>query len=499
LTPLSIIGLVVVALGHASPVSSSEEPTDWGRDVLVGRTGTIPTAGKLVSDADTNGDIYVGVLDPGPGFEDTLQVWSSTDAGFSWNTCYRATGDSIHGGIRDCELRVGHDANGAWLYDFVVFDGADSEGLWLLRRRPGTSEPTWTRIVGGDTLLRVAADRNIESPEHLFVAWETQGGLVNLMSSTDSGETWGNLKTALTESERPSLCAGGGGCVYVAANTRDSAWVWVKRYTGNLAGSDTALAKLDSSSNRRAWNVSVAADRESPCSLQTAIVLYSHRDSIGRIAPHFGWTTTGGEVWSYFVWPPTNQTRTTWDARFPNVRRSYDDALIRAIVTMHEPSRNWDTLVYAFARPGSPADWEQRAVRNELRATDEFGAKVGYSRASMGGYVAYVRYNTGEVYFDGYSFVGAQEPRHGPHRPVSPTTILGGARWACQLTLDRRSFVRATLYDGTGRRIRGVLSRVVDAGTSTIWIPTAALPASRYYLIVRTPDHLQTYGLTRVR
>ena len=476
-TPVILAAIValVVAARAAPPV---EPQRDWGQDVLIGRTGTVPSLGKLVTDADTNGDIYIGVLDPGPGFEDTVTVWRATDGGVTWQQWYRYRGDPLRGGILDCELRVCHDAGGALLCDVAVFEGPDSMGgLWIARHRPTSSEVSWAQVVAGDSILRVTADRNTESPEHLFVAWETRGGRVAV---ADWNDTIVTLRTAFTDCERLALCAGGDGCVYVAANSRDSAWVSVKRYAGNLTDSDTAVAKLDSSADRRVWDVSIAADRETPCSTQTAIALYRHRDTLGRVSPHFGWATSGGNDWQYSFWPVTNQNRTTWDARFPHVRRTYDDELIRAVVTMHEPSRNWDTVVYAYARAEAPALWEQRAARNEFRASDEFGAKVGFSWTSMGGYVTYSQFGSRDVYFDGYGLVGTEDAPVGRQHPPGGATVIRGRELVLHLgTAAGRPRVRLT--DCLGRVVWTGAPNLDQNGR--VLVPVGDLPAGVYLAV----------------
>ena len=475
-------------------------PRDWGHDALVGAASDSLSIVKLVTDADTNGDIYVGVLARDTAGLDTVYVWRSTNAGDSWSLAYRIPADSLSGPIRDYELRVGCDAGGTWVYDFVILgDSSASGGLWLLRHRAPMLDQTWIKIApGGDTILRLAADRNIENPQHLFVAWETQGGIINLMSSNDSGQTWGNLRTAFTDCERPALCAGGDGCVYIAANTRDSAWVSVARYSANLTNPTPVIARLDSSSDRRVWNPSIAAARNTPESLQTAVTMYSHRDTAGRITPHFGWTRTAGRAWSSTVWPATNQAHTTWDARFPCVRQSYDDDLIRAIVTMHEPSRNWDTLVYAFARSGTPSVWEDRAVRNENRASDVIGAKVGFSEACMGGYVAYVKYGVNEVYFDGYNLVGVSESPPPADWSMPTAALIRGGNVNVGVHLDRAGQVRITAFDCTGRAAARLFNGPLPSGAHQLDLPLRAA-AGCYLLRIETPGHVGTAKLVVTR
>jgi hypothetical protein len=460
----------------------------WGYDVFVGSPSESLSLAKLAVDSDTNGYIYVSALAHDSGGSDTIYTWRSTDGGDSWSLAGCLASDSLTGHIRDCELRVGGDAEGTWIYHFVIFDSSStSGGLWLYRQRPPALPGTWVLIVpGGDTILRLAADRNIEDTQSLFLAWETQSGLVNLVNSNDSGQTWGNSRTAFVGCERPSLCAGGDGCVYVAANARDSAWIGVARYSGNLSDPTPVIAKLDSSGDRRVWTPSVAADRNTPESLQTAIVMYSHKDTAGKITPHFGWSVTGGAYWGSAVWPVTNQNRTTWDARYPCVRRSYDDDLIRAVVTMHEPSKNWDTLVYAYARPGSPTSWEGRATLNGLRASDQYGAKVGYSVAADGGFLAYGTYSGDYVYFDGYHFVGTDD---NDISGADPDGLSAKAIWGkplLQLNLARPEHVMASAFDACGRTVGVLYYGRLDAGNHRLELNARRLKAGVYYLRIRT-------------
>ena len=339
-----------------------------GPDLLIGTAGSDSTLAKLVSDADTNGDIYVGVLDSGPGAADTLHVWRSTDAGYNWVPFYNVAAAPSSGGILDCEMRVGHDADGTWLYDFLVIGGGDSTaGLWCLRHRPPLQDSLWTRIADGDSILRVAADRNVEWPEGLFVAYETQNGLIRAAVSSDCGQTWGDSRTAFTQSENPAICAGGFGAVYVVANRRDSTWLWAARYGDNLGDTNPTVRKVDSSSAPHAWNPSVAADRDGPDTLQTALTMYTRRAQNGQLEPYFALSQNSGRYWSPALWPPGGGTRQVWDARFPCVRRSYADDLFRAVVTMYNPT-GFDTIIYAFCRPTSPGTWEARSVRNDITA-----------------------------------------------------------------------------------------------------------------------------------
>jgi hypothetical protein len=226
--------------------------------------------------------------------------------------------------------------------------------------------------------------------------------------------------------------------------------------------------------------------------------MYSHKDTAGKTTPHFGWTRTAGLTWSSAVWPATNQVRTTWDARFACVRQSYDDDLIRAIVTMHEPSRNWDTLVYAFTRPGTPSVWEDRARRNENRASDVVGAKVGFSEACMGGYVAYVKYGTNQVYFDGYNFVGQSESPP-PDDWSLPTAVLArGGNVDVRLHMDRAGQVRIAAFDCTGRMSARLFNGSLPSGAHQLSLPLH-VPAGCVLIRIETPRHVGTAKLVMTR
>ncbi|MFO7674980.1 MAG: hypothetical protein R6X12_01480 [bacterium] len=469
---------------------------DWGDDVLVGAVGRALTTGKLVTDSDTAGTIYVGLLEPGGGPGDRVHVWRSTDGGWSWTTAYEIAPDDPFASFADYELRVGSDANGTWLYDLLV-GNPPGIGLWLLRHRPMMVSPAWIHVPGSDTVVRVAADLNIESPQRLFAAWETQAGEIHLAASSDSGQTWGNHRVAATGCELPALAAGGDGCVYLACNSRDSAWVQVTRYTENLAGADSAVARLDSAGNGRVWAASVAADREAGRTAQAAVVLYcsSVADSIVGVGQ--GWTTNGGAGWTTGFWPPVNQTRVTWDARLPRVRRGYADDLFRGAATMPEPTRNRDSLVYAYSRPVGPNVWEGRGVRNDFRMVLGIGAQVGYSWLTSGGYLGYAKLDTDQVWFDGYHFTAIEEQR--PSRPGSgqAAVVSRGGVAILRFGLAASADVSITLFDAGGRAGGRLYRGRLGPGQHVVSVALGDRPPGVYYCLVDSGERVERVKVVR--
>ncbi len=485
---------------------------DWGDDELVGTLSAPPTRGKLSTDVASNGDIYVGILKPEypSGINDTVFVYRSTDGGQTWGSgwIYGLIGIPARGGIRDYQIRIGSDAHGTWIYDFVLYagEGGGNGGVMVLRHRPPLQNAHWTTIVAGDTLLKLAADRNIESPQHLFCAWETQSGKIKMMSSKDSAQTWGNLRYVTTGYRSAALCAGGAGYVYIAfASITDSIKYIIGRYTNNLVSPSIAFNTIDSSPNSRYRHISIAADREGAGPSQTAIALVTYEYvPNGNIGPRYSWTTTGGVSWSYSLWPVTNQPRQTWDGRHPYIRNSYPSSTtaFRAVVTMPENTTGWDTLVYAFARPTSPTNWEARATPNDFRITGEFGGRVDYSSEIYGGgYIAYRKHGDKKIYFDGWNWTGVEEGEKpaAPRNENTRTATLLCEDAALNLNLPHSTTVRAILYDGTGRVVREVFNGTLGAGNHRVPIRTENLAQGIYFLNLDLNNKSQTTKLVRLK
>jgi hypothetical protein len=468
---------------------------DWGNDILVGEPSTTPAWGRLSVDTDNNGNIYVGLLDPSGTNEDTIHVWRSSNGGGTWTKFLRILPGTTNGGIDDYVLRVGSDANGVWVYHFCLYNAAGTNGgIWALRHRYPYANAKWTHVVDNTApISRITADRNVESPQHLFCGWAQTAGSIKMMSSKDSAETWGNLRNVSSGSMAPSVCAGGDGYVYLTFGTTDSAWIWAGRYTNNLISPSMVFNKFDSSSDRHVYNVSVAAHRAAPGASQTAVAMYSHMNTNGNIPPHYAYTTNGGTSWTYTFWPVTNQGRTTWDYRFPYIRRSYNSELFRAVVT--GPEGSWDTLVYAFTRATDPTTWEDRGTHNDHRITGEFGCQIDYSSMNMGGYIVYREYAGTNIWFDGYTTGMEEKGMPGQPGVRAGVATLLGRNPAFNLELDRPTAVTAAIHDGTGRMLKDVYSGTLSKGHHRVPISTAGLSQGVYFLNIDLDGSTQTAKL----
>jgi hypothetical protein len=451
--------------GGAGKPSEIDDPSwqhpaaDWGTDILVGEPGR-ETSGRISVDNDAStGNIFVCMLNRDADVYDTAHIWQSTNGGVDWYYHLRAVGGTSQGHITDAQILCGHGpGDTTWLYFVEATTGA---GLRIRRTTPDSAVFHWTTIDTSNSIVRVSLDRNIETPEHLFCTWAKSNGQVYIMSSTDAGETWGNRIYVASGRRDVCVAAGGDGYGYVAyMDTVDSTYYRVGRFQNNLVTPNWAFVDVDRDTTRRFREVAIAASRTSPGDSQVAIALTTCRHSNNNIDTHYSWTLNGGVSWDAGAWPVTNQTHSTWLARFPRIRRSYDSNLFRAIVSMPETTTSWDTIVYAYAYASDPATWDDRNVLNDYRNTGEVSHDVGYSNLTSGGFITYREYGSANVWFDGFSFTGVSaEPK--PLAPGRLTTVFGGV---ANLVLPRRSPVKAAVYDQGGRLVRELFNGTMEPG-----------------------------------
>jgi len=170
-------------------LSRQQPARDWGNDILVGAPG-YENSGRISVDND-NGtdDIFVCMLNRDAGTDDTAHIWRSTNGGATWLDFPIIIGNSGSvGHLNDAQILCGHGpGDTTWLY---IVSAASNAGLRIRRMTPDESKFLWVTIDTTTTVVRVAIDRNIENPEHLFCVWTEADGDIRAMSSTDAGATW---------------------------------------------------------------------------------------------------------------------------------------------------------------------------------------------------------------------------------------------------------------------------------------------------------------------
>ncbi|MCK4575558.1 T9SS type A sorting domain-containing protein [candidate division WOR-3 bacterium] len=472
----------------------------WGNDVLIMSHG-LPTLGTITTDQDEqNGDIYTSLLVPHTGVGDTVYTYRSTDGGVNWDYFMVQYGNSSTGGIRDHEILIGHDGSGTWIYSFCLYDGSGSSGgLWVLRERPDHTGIQWTQIVvAGDTLANFSVDRNIENPQHIFVAWQTTTERLDMESSSDYTSSWGNHRNVSSNSRNIAVCAGGDGYVYIVYQGSDTTDIRVARYTNNLISPSFHFETIQSNIYGN-FTPSVAAGRTTPGSSQVAWVLYRQMNSIGNASIRYSHTTDGGASWAAGTpWPVTNIGHSTWDMKYPYVRVSYNSTLLRALATI--PETGPDSLVYAFSTTSSPTTWEDRGVHNDYSITGEFGARVEYSSDCLGGYLVYRQYASPNAWCDAYDFTGIAEDVGKPSGSLfslapNPSKNLAKLTYIVQ----KEGNVKISLYDATGRSVDNLVNEAKPAGEHTITIDTKNRSAGIYFIKVETPEAMYTKQMTIIK
>jgi len=472
----------------------------WGDDVLIMSHG-LPTFGKLSTDQDEqNGDMYASLLVPHSGYDDTVYTYRSTDGGLTWQYLMVQNGGASTGGIKDHEILVGYDGTDAWIYSYCLYDNSGTMGgIWVLRIRPGLTGGHWTQIIqDGSVLDNFSVDRNIETPQHMFIIWQTTAGHIDMESSSDYSLTWGNHRSISSNSRNVSVCAGGDGYVYIAYQIYDSTDIQVGRYTNNLI-SPSYHFELIQSNIYGNFNPSVAAGRTTPGSSQIAWVLYRQMNSIGNASIRYSHTTDGGASWAAGTpWPVTNIGHTTWDMKYPYARVSYNSGLLRAVATI--PETGPDSVVYAFSRTTSPTTWEDRGVYNDHGITSEYGARVEHSYDCSGGYLVYREYASRNIWCDAFDFSGIDEDIDivtGSPLLLSPNPSNGIA--TLSYAIEREGNVQISLHDVTGRMVKGLLNENKKAGRYSVNLNNSNLSSGIYFVHMETSGGVYTQKMTVVK
>lgn len=473
----------------------------WGNDVLIMSHGS-PTFGTITTDEDEqNGDMYTSLLVPHTGIYDTVYTYRSTDGGVNWAHFTTQAGATSTGGIRDHEILVGHQAGVTWIYSFCLYDGSGSSGgLWVLRMHPDSSGIGWTQIVvAGDTLANFSVDRNIETPQHIFIGWQTTTERIDLESSSDYAQTWGNHRNVSSDSRNVSVCAGGDAYVYIVFQDSDTTDIQVGRYTNNLISPSFHFEVIQSNIYGN-FNPSVAAGRTTPGSSQVAWILYRQMNSIGNASIRYSHTTDGGASWAAGTpWPPTNIGHSTWDMKYPYARVSYNSTLLRALATI--PETGPDSLVYAFSRTSSPTTWENRGVHNDYSITGEFGGRIDYSSDCSGGYLVYREYASTNTWCDAYDFTGIVEDIGKPFGSLfslAPNPSRGSSA-KLSYVVTNQGHVNISLFDAAGRSVSTLVNETKPAGEYTFTLNNQNLAAGIYFIRVETSEGTVGKTMTIVR
>ena|GEM_PF-687101 len=466
-----------------------EGGTDFANDVAIGDVGACQW-GRLSMDHAANGDIYVAMLNPAGAPQDTCWIYRSTDDGLTWGRFRGILNSAGDDTLKDAVMRVGPGAN-PWIY--LLCHYATSAGyLKMYRVRADGTNAQFINIVRGDSVVGFSDfDRNIQTPHALFLTYSevNPGGvMLRLFASYDSGETWTNGRNVAGGDYRsPKVAAGGDGYVYMTFAESDTI-VGCIRYTNNLVSPSLVVARLDYEPGENVYDQTVAGARTSPGTTQTAWILNRHRHTNGNYDIHSSYSTDGGVNWSTTWWPVNGSgARDTWDMRFPFLRYSYDypSAAIVAANATFLGTGNSDSLVVAWSRTTTPAEWSDRSIVNDYKATGQHHHCSDMAIGAGGFIVAYRTFGSGALWFDYWWNSTAIAEKPAPVLPglklsVSPNPVADRA--TVSYSLPRAGNVDVSLFDATGRLVRALASGHQAAGDYTLATAANSLTSGVYLL-----------------
>lgn len=463
-----------------------EGGTDFANDVAIGDVHACQW-GRLSMDHAANGDIYVAMLNPAGAPQDTCFIQRSTDNGLTWarfRTILNAADDDT---LKDAVLRVGPGTN-PWVY--LLCHYATSAGyLKMYRVRADGSGGVFMNIVRGDSVVGESDfDRNIESPYSLFLTYcqpDPSGVYVRLFASYDSGATWTNGRMVSNGDRRaPKVAAGGAGYVYLTFTYADTL-VRVFRYDNNLVSPNWVISSVDYVAGENAYNPTIAAARTTPGASQAAWILNRHLHPPSNYDIHSSYSSDGGVNWTTDPWPITNTSRDTWDMRYPFLRYSYDYSfanIVSANATILGCGHP-DSLVVAWSRNTTPAEWDDRNVVNDYSATGQHHHCGDMIDGTGGHAVAYRGYGSGALWFDYWWNNAAVAEKPSPVMPgltlnIRPNPVADRATVA--YALPKAGDANVSLFDATGRLVRVLASGHHAAGNYSLSTAASSLTSGVY-------------------
>ncbi len=471
---------------------------DWGPDILLRSGSNFPgDVGRLSIDHAENGDLYAAVLNLTGAPQDTIHTFFSTNGGNTWAPWTPVVNTASDDTLIDAKIIVGPGAD-PWIYTFAHYTTSGG-ALYCRKMKHDGSGLVWTDIISGDSIRGFDVDRNIEGSMAMFLTYRQDPGnnfnWLRLYASYDNGASWTNGRSVAhgNRSERPSVCAGGDGYVYLTW-CDDSTVPWVGRYTNNLVSPSYNFANPDSVAGDFTYMQTVCASRTAPGASQSAWVLNRHRHTNGNYDIHVSYTTDGGASWTTDPWPPTNNSRDDWNMRWPALRYAYDYSveLCAASATLACVGAGFDSVIHSFSFSATPDSWESREIINDHSSTRAFASAIDIANSTGGSAICYRQYGSPNVWFDyWWNLTGMAQEKPVPVTSsvpavdVSPSPVTGRALVRYSLAAPGRA--ELAVFDVTGRRLEVLASGLMAAGDHTAtWNSTTAAPG--VYLVKLTAD-----------
>lgn len=294
-------------------VNGFSKPSRWGSDDTI---ATGPVYQGISSDYDTSGNLYaVRCSTYIDSTNACVNVYKSTDGGASWfNLCAFASG----WGFKYSYPVVLTGSLGNKLYIFYLRATSNGDIKMTRFTQGGTFEEFCDVKVNADTITYFSACTDDGS--HLMVAYQKDEYWHQLytITSTDSGETWGNEVLVCSDGAHPDITYGSNGYVYVVFESTgmtkgksadEDKEIWFRRNPDYCAPGSWEVMEILTDDSYEDSYPKVAALHTIPESTACVWVAYNH-ESAGEDTLKYDDGT------GYYVLPIPN----AWEVDLFNVR-----------------------------------------------------------------------------------------------------------------------------------------------------------------------------------
>jgi hypothetical protein len=260
------------------------KPSRWGNDDTI---ATGPVYLGISSDYDTSGNLYaVRCTTYVDSINADIRVYKSTDGGQSWfyftdiyypNAAYRFSYPVVV---------TGSNPNKVYVFALSSYQNGDI-GVGRLSQN-GTWEGWHYVKANADTITYFSACTDDGS--HLMVAYQKDENWHQLytITSTDSGQTWGNETLVCSDGAHPDITYGSNGYVYVVfestgmtkGNSADvDKEIWFRRNTNYCAPGSWGIIEYLTDDSYEDSYPKVAALHTTPESTACVWVAYNHESA----------------------------------------------------------------------------------------------------------------------------------------------------------------------------------------------------------------------------
>lgn len=274
-------------ISSQNEVNGFFKPSRWGSDDTI---ATGPVYGGISSDYDTSGNLYAVRCSTWVDSSNArVNVYKSTTGGASW---FYLCGFNSGGGIYKFSYPVvltGSINNKLYVFFLTSVENGD---IWLARfTQSGTFEKFCHVKTDADTITYFSACTDDGS--HLMVAYQKEEGWHRLytITSTDSGETWGNEVLVCSDGAHPDITYGSNGYVYVVFESTgmtkgksadEDKEIWFRRNPDYCAPGSWEVMEILTDDSYEDSYPKVAALHTTPESTACVWVAYNHHTQMER-------------------------------------------------------------------------------------------------------------------------------------------------------------------------------------------------------------------------